>query len=137
MNCFNSLLFTLFWQICEMKGDTNVLRSGFTLDGQRIFLEYVQNKETYRLGTRWVYLLNFDRIEDACDAFEVLEFLEGEPKELAKHIKTEIKRTPRHRVAQQATAMARVVHLVRNVEFRLAGKRPVMSGSKCSVVSWV
>lgn len=117
--------------------NTITLRSGWTLDGQRIFLEHDQAGEVFRVGTRWAWLLKFGAVQDACDAFEALELMEGGITELAKHLATEIRRTPRHRSAKAAPAMARVSELVRCAELRMQGLRPQACGSKLAVVRWV
>lgn len=113
------------------------IRSGWTLDGQRIILEHDEEKALFVLGTRWVILAKFHAIQDACDAFEALEMLEGNPADLAKHLKAEIKRVPLFRSARNSHAMARVVDLVRSVEMRVHGFRPVACGAKLSVIKWV
>ncbi len=56
---------------------TETLRSGITPDGQRVFLVFDAARATYRLATRWIWLSQFDRVQDACDAFEALEMMEA------------------------------------------------------------
>jgi hypothetical protein len=116
---------------------TTVVRSGWTLDGQRIYIEHDAKHRAYRVGTRWAWLLKFHAVEDACDAFEALEFLEGKITEVSKQLACEIRRTPRHRCARKARAMARVAELVRCVDLRLQGLQPQACGSKSAVVRWV
>lgn len=114
---------------------TETLRSGWTLDGLRIFLQHDPERGCYRLATRWRWLARFESIEAACDAFEVMELSEGEPVALASHIKTEIHRNPRSRSA--GSAHARLVHIAECAERRQRGLVPRPCGRKGAVVRWV
>lgn len=115
---------------------TETIRSGFTPDGQRVFLEFDQAKNVYRVATRWAWLVGFDNIWDACDAFEAIELMEGDLRKVAKLAKSEVVRVPRHSfVAPQS--MARINYLVNSIERRLAGLRPTRTGSNGSVECWV
>jgi hypothetical protein len=116
---------------------TTTIRSSWTLDGQRIFIEHDAGRGLFRVATRWVWLIKFASIEDACDAFEALELLQGSISDLAAHLAAEIRRTPRHRIAKAAPAMARVADLVRCVELRLQGLRPQACSRKHAVVQWI
>lgn len=114
---------------------TETLRSGWTLDGLRIFLQHDPERGCYRLATRWRWLARFESIETACDAFEVMELSEGEPVALASHIKTEIRRNPRSRSA--GSPHARLVYLADCAELRLQGLRPQSAGRRGAVIRWV
>lgn len=118
---------------------TETLRSGFTIDGQRVFLEFDGAKGIYRLATRWAWLASFDNVWDACDAFEALEMMEGDLRAIAKTTKAEIIRVPRSTFApvNGSGVMGRVNYLINSIERRLAGLRPVRCGSKGSVEKWV
>jgi len=112
------------------------LRSSFTPDGQRVFLEFDSESKVYRIATRWAWLISLDNIQDACDAFEAIEMMEGDLRQFAKLAKSEINRVQRHHfVAPQS--MARINYLINSIERRLAGLRPIRTGSKGSVESWV
>jgi hypothetical protein len=115
----------------------HTIRSGWTLDGQRIFLEHDAEQRLFRVASRWAWLLKFAAIEDACDAFDALELMEGSISDLARHLAAEIRRAPRYRIAKTAPAMARVVDLVRCVELRMRGLRPQACGRKHAVVQWI
>lgn len=114
---------------------TETLRSGWTLDGQRIFLQYDIERRRYLLATRWRWLAPFESLDAACDAFEVMEMSEGEPVALASHIKTEIRRNPRSRSA--GSPHARLVYLADCAELRMQGLRPQSAGRRGAVVRWV
>ena len=120
-----------------MHTNNETLRTGWTLDGQRIFVIYQPSTALYRVATRWAWLLKFKQLQDAADAFETLEFLQGNISDLAKYLAIEIHRVPRHARARTAPAMARVAELVRCVERRMQGQRPQACGSKLAVVKWV
>ena len=111
------------------------LRSSITPDGQRVFLMFDQSK--YRLATSWVWLTSFDSVWDACDAFEALQTMEGDLRPVAKIIKSEIARVPRHCFGASRNKMSRINHLINDVLRRAGGLRPVVCGSKGSVVKWV
>lgn len=113
------------------------LRSGFTPDGQCVFLFFDAVRNTYRIATRWQWLGRFDSIWDACDAFEAVELMEGDLKKASKLAKIEIKRVPRHVFGSNRSAMTRINYLLNGIERRLAGLRPVICGSKGSVEKWV
>ena len=113
------------------------LRSGFTPDGQRVFLLFDESRREYKLATRWAWLSSFDNVHDACDAFEAIEFMEGDLRKSAKTAKAEIARVPRRMFGQRRSAMARINYLITCVERRAAGLRPVICGSKGSVEKWV
>ena len=108
------------------------IRSGVTPDGQRVFIE--QHSKQFRIGTRWAWLAKFDCIKDAVQAFEVIEFCEGDLCVCMKAIKAEMRRTNASRVAGKA--MAYTWYLLDCVERRLIGLRPVLCGSKGSIVEW-
>lgn len=115
--------------------NTETLRSGFNIGGERIFLEY-SSESKYRIATRWQWLASFDNIADATDAFDALELADADSLRIAaKWAKVEISRVPRNCIA--GNAMARVQHLVDCIEHRIAGLRPIYRGSKGSVVQWV
>ena len=115
---------------------TETLRSGWMLDGTRIFMVFDETSGKYRLGTRWYWLASFDAIHDACDAFEVLEFCEHqEHSAIGTWVKREISRTPRCR-SGRPNSYGRIIYLVRCVERRLSGQRLKRSGSKGSVEVW-
>lgn len=113
-----------------------VLRTSYSQDGTYIVLLYDCVQGRYRLATRWYWLASFDSIWDACDAFEALEMLEGCVRSLAKTVKGEIKRVPRHQFIKP-NGMMRIGYLVRSVERRAAGLRPQRCGSKGSVERWI
>lgn len=114
-----------------------VIRSSFSCEGTRLFLVFDSCTRAYRLATRWQWLAAFDSIWDACDAFEALEMLEGNEKQLAALIKREIKRIPRHEFGLARNTMGRLNYLINSVERRLQGLRPIRSGSKGSVERWI
>jgi len=113
---------------------TEILRSGFTVDGQRVFLEC--DGKVFRIGTRWVWLAKFGSIWDACDAFEAIEMMDGNLDAIARLLKMEIARVPRHRFGCKRNTMSRITYLTDCVGKRLSGLRPVYCGSKGSVVEW-
>ena len=117
--------------------NTETLRSSFTVDGQRLFLIYDESKKLYRVATRWAWLVSFDNVRDACDAFDSIEFMEGDLRKAAKIVKNEMVRTSRNNFSYLNNAMARVNWLISCVERRLQGLRPVYCGSKGSVIKWV
>lgn len=116
--------------------DVETLRSGFSLGGARIFLIYDCQRRAYRLATRWRWLASFATVFDACDAFEALELVDGEEVAVARLLVREIHRVPRHRFANPS-GMPRIAYLVNAVERRLAGLRPIRTGSKGAVEAWV
>lgn len=113
-----------------------ILRSSFTVEGEKIFLEYDPVKAVYRLSTRWHWLTIFDNIYDACEAFEALEYSEDEPRKFAKACKLEITRVPRFTVYKR-NFHSRIYNLVQCTERRLAGYRPRACGAKHSIVEWI
>lgn len=58
--------------------EMETIRSGFTADGQRVFILFETERRRYRVATRWQWLASFDNVWDACDAFETIEMLEGD-----------------------------------------------------------
>lgn len=114
--------------------DAETLRSSWTLDGQAIFLIFSAGQ--YRVATRWMWLASFKQLQEAAVAFEALEMLEGDPKALAEHIKTEVRRVPCSRFGTRRHSAARISYLVRCVDNRLAGLRLYVGGSKRSVEAW-
>jgi len=119
----------------EKKMET--LRNSFTTDGQRVFLMFDESRGLYRLATRWAWLSSFDSIWDACDAFEAVEFMEGDLRHVSKISKSEISRVPRHRFGSRRGTMSRINYLINCIERRIAGLRPVICGSKGSVEKWI
>lgn len=116
--------------------NTETIRSSFTPDGQRVFLEFDAERQVFRIGTRWAWLVSFGSIWDACDAFEAIEMMEGDLRKVAKMAKAEVGRVPRHQfVAPQS--MGRINYLINSIERRLAGLHPIRTGSKGSVETWV
>jgi hypothetical protein len=115
---------------------TETIRSGFTIDGQRVFLEFDASRSTYRLATRWAWLAEFPTLADAADVFDALEFCEGDLRHAARIIKADAQRLPRHHMIC-ATAMDRTWGLLKCLEHRQAGRRPVYCGSKGAVINWV
>lgn len=113
------------------------LRSSFNCDGTRLFLIFDAHARLYRLATRWYWLSSFNSIWDACDAFEALELMEGNEQQLARTIKAEIKRVPRHVFGSARNRMGRINYLINSVERRVQGLRPVRCGSKGSVERWI
>lgn len=116
---------------------SETLRSSFSLSGLRIFLEYDTNRNEFRIATRWRWLGKFANVYDACDAFEALEMIEGDEIRAAKFIKKEIARVPRHRFGNASADMRRINYLINCVERRLAGLRPIRTGSKGAVECWI
>lgn len=117
---------------------TETLRSSFMLDGARIFLVHDEARRSFRIGTRWYWLLEFDNVWDACDAFEALEMSEpSDHKELARWMRVEIQRNPRSRSSRRGRSHGRIVDLVLSIERRLSGLRPVTCGRKSSLTKWV
>ena len=111
-----------------------ILRSSFTADGQRLFLEF--DGEHYRVGTRWTWLIKFPCVWDACDAFEVIELMQGDLSQVAKQLKVEIVRVPRWQLGAKRNSPSRIWNLLSCVEKRLSGLRPVSCGSKSSLIAW-
>lgn len=120
----------------ERNMGTGTLRSGFTIDGQRVFLEFDAARRSYRLATRWAWLAEFPTLADAAEVFEAIEFCEGDLRKAARILKAEALRLPRHRLIC-TTAMDRTWELLECLEHRQAGRRPVYCGSKGSVIKWV
>lgn len=112
------------------------LRSSYTQEGTRIFLVYDAGKTQFRIATRWYWLVSFDSIWDACDAFEAMELAEGDQKVVAQLIKIEIRRVPRHQFVRRGS-MGRINYLINSVERRMQGLRPQRCGSKGSVERWI
>lgn len=119
----------------EISPSQETLRSGFSPDGQRIYLVFSNGK--YRLCTRWVWLSDFDTLADAADLFEALEFTEGDLKKAAKIGKAEIRRVPRRVFGESRNSMSRICYLFNAIDRRLSGLRPVRCGSHGSVEKWV
>lgn len=115
---------------------TEIIRSSFSPSGVRIFLIYDCHRRLFRLATRWYWLCAFDSVWDGCDAFEALELLDGDDRELAALIKREIKRVPRYRFANP-NSMGRIFYLTRSVERRVQGLKPQRCGSKGAVERWI
>ena len=114
---------------------TETIRSSFTPDGQRVLLEFDAERKVYRIATRWAWLVSFDNIWDACDAFEAIEMMEGDLRQSAKLAKSEISRVPRHHFVAPHS-MGRINYLINSIERRLAGLRPIRTGSHGSVEVW-
>lgn len=113
------------------------LRSGWTMDGQRVFVSFNPTKQKYVLHTRWANLVSFTCVYDAIDTFEAMELLDCQNLQATiGFLKKEIERTPRYKSAAQNT-QARISYLVNCVENRQDGKRLKISGSKGSVEQWV
>lgn len=113
-----------------------ILRSSYTQEGERFFLVYDPIKAVFRIGTRWQWLVGFESIWDACDAFETLELAEGDQKALAGLIKKEVRRVPRHHFIHRGS-MGRINYLINSVERRMQGLRPQRCGSKGAVERWI
>lgn len=123
-----------------MNQDTSeTLRTGFMLDGNRLYLIYDRARRKYRLGTRWVWLASFEGVKDACDAFEALELIDASNHQaLGAALVQEIRRTPRTSFGHVGSnRMGRISYLVESVEKRLLGLRPQRCGTKGSVERWV
>jgi hypothetical protein len=119
-----------------MEKALEVIKSSFTLDGQKIFLIFIPETNSFRIGTRWAWLISFETIQSVSDAFEALELLDVEDlKTASAWIKKEMIRVPRTKVFQ-ASAMSYVSELVSNCEKRLSGLAPFYSGSHQSVIRW-
>ena len=113
------------------------LRSGWTMDGQRVFVSFNPARQKYVLHTRWVNLAKFNHVYDAIDAFEAMELLDCQNLQTTiGFLKKEIERTPRYKSAQPNT-QARIFYLVNCVENRQDGKQLKIVGSKGSVEQWV
>lgn len=121
----------------RMNSHTETLRSSYTCDGVRLFLLFDAKARLYRLATRWYWLSSFDSIWDACDAFECLELIEGSEQQIARILKSEIKRVPRSTFGKARSSMGRLNYLINSAERRLQGLRPIRSGSKGSVEHWI
>jgi hypothetical protein len=113
------------------------LRNSFTCEGVRIFLVYDAPKRVYRLATRWYWLVSFESVWDACDAFEALELMEGDERQICRILKSEIKRVPRYVFGKSRYTMGRINYLINSAERRFQGLRPIRCGSKGSVERWV
>lgn len=120
------------------KLNEEVLRSSFAMNGSRIFLVFDQEKGLYKLGSRWHWLATFNSIWDGCDAFEALELVEatGDPRVIAKVIRREIRRVPRHNFYRRG-CMGRINYLINSTERRMQGYRPLRCGSKGAVEQWI
>lgn len=112
-----------------------VLRSGFTPDGQRVFLLFDQKRVTYRIATRWVWLGEFACLADAMDVFEVVEFAEGDLRQFARAAKKEARRVPVSRMASRSP-ISRTWFLLDCAQKRVSGLRPTYCGAKGSVIHW-
>lgn len=113
------------------------LRSSFTCGGVRVFLIYDAKTRVHRLATRWYWLASFESIWDACDAFEALELMEGDDRQISRILKSEIKRVPRYEFGANRNKMGRINYLINSAERRLQGLRPTRCGSKGAVERWV
>lgn len=113
-----------------------VLRSSFNCDGTRLFLLFDKDKGMYRLATRWSWLTAFQSVWDACDAFEALELMEGDERQICLVLKAEIKRVPRSRFGSKRGSMSRINYLINSAERRMQGYRPRPCGRKGSVERW-
>jgi hypothetical protein len=113
------------------------LRSSFTCEGVRIFLLFDAHARLYRLATRWYWLTSFGSIWDACDAFDALQLMEGDDRQICRILKSEIKRVPRHHFGLARNKMGRINYLINSAERRLQGLRPIRCGSKGAVEHWV
>lgn len=109
------------------------IRSSFTPDGQRVTLEEVDGG--FRVSTRWNWVTpTIARYEDAAEAFDVIEFCEGDLRKVAREVLHEMRRVPR--AARTGSPMQQIMMLLTNAEKRISGLRPRICGSKGSVVVW-
>lgn len=113
-----------------------ILRSSYMQDGTKIFLVYDAPKHQFRIGTRWCWLAGFSSVWDGCDAFEALELSVGDQQAVARLIKKEIFRVPRHHFIHRGS-MGRINYLINSVERRLQGLRPQRCGRKGGVEQWI
>lgn len=96
------------------------LRSSVTLQGDRLFLIYDPMRNLYRVATRWSWLTSFSHIDDACDAFETLELVNGDIHQAASLAKAEISRRTRVATSNRgSSAMKRTWLLVDCIELHL------------------
>jgi len=112
-----------------------ILRSGYTPDGQRIFLMFDHALGEYQIATRWAWLGKFASFAAAAEVFEAVEFAEGDLRQFARYVKSEAKRVPASRFAADK-AMSRAWFLFECAVKRAAGLRPIYCGSKGSVIDW-
>ena len=117
--------------------EMETIRSGFTTDGQRVFILFETERRLYMVATRWQWLASFDNVWDACDAFEAIEMMEGNLRVAAKFAKSEICRMPRREFGRQRATMARINYLINSIERRISGLRPIRCGSKGAVEKWI
>lgn len=112
------------------------IRSTVTPDGQRLFLNETA-AGGFQVETRWVRIGRpFVSINDAIEAFEVLEFCEGDLSSVYRRsVAVEIRRTPKSAVV--GSAMARTWHVLAGTEKREAGLRPVACGRKSANIRWI
>jgi len=114
-----------------------ILRSSFTLAGERLFLHYEEGvTKPYRVGLRFRKLLAFQHIHDAIDAFESLELVTEDVIQAAKLLKIDIHRVPRWKSPRSGPAMARVHYLVHCVEQRQAGLQLKVAGRRSALEVW-
>ena len=108
------------------------IRSTFTQDGQRLFLD--ECAAGFQLQTRWYRIGKpIEGIYEAIDAFEALELMEGDLRTAFRMgVRPEMERLPRCRCIG-----GRVLALVEGAEKRLLGLRPQACGSKQSLTKWV
>lgn len=113
-----------------------ILRSSYAQDGSKILLMFDAVNNQYRIATRWTWVVGFESIWDACDAFEALELLDDGAQGVGRLLKREIKRVPRHNFVPRCS-MGRINYLINSVERRLQGLRPQRCGRKGGVERWI
>lgn len=113
----------------------HTIRSTYTPDGQR--LELNECGDGFAIFTRWQKITrHFERLPDAIAAFEVLEFCEGDLHRIYRQsVSVELARTRAGMVS--GSAMSRTLQVLKDVERRETGMRPLSCGSKGSVIKWV
>lgn len=114
---------------------THTIRSTYTPDGQRLELNDCGNG--FAIFTRWQRVTRpFNSLLDAIAAFEVLEFCEGDLHRIYRQsVSVELARTRAGMVS--GSAMSRTLQVLKDVERREMGLRPISCGSKGSVINWV
>lgn len=115
-----------------------ILRSTYMIDSNPLFLCFDEETKTYRVGTRWTPVAKFEKIDDAVDAYSVLELLDAPAsKDLGRVIRKEMKRAHRDSFDFVTKPMSRINYLIDCVEKRLAGLKPVRCGGKGAVEKWI
>ena len=99
-----------------MNVQLEVLRSGFLLEGDRLFLYFDRAIQQFRVGTPWRWLAKFPDLDNAGAAYEAIELIDLDVNLIAQRIGRAVRANPAQKFSAAASAMARVTAIVSAVE---------------------